>query len=54
MHKGATCDAFNITRPDAVAQTRCMENALLDGGISFAEVDYVNAHGTHTKINDVT
>ena len=53
---GATCDAFNITRPkpDAVAQARCMENALLDGGISFDEVDYVNAHGTSTKINDVT
>ena len=30
---GATCDAFNITRPkpDAIAQARCMENALLDG-----------------------
>lgn len=51
---GATCDAFNITRPkpDAVAQARCMENALFDGGVKFSEVDYVNAHGTSTKIND--
>lgn len=53
---GATCDAFNVTRPkpDAVAQAKCMETALLDGDVKLEEVDYVNAHGTSTIINDVT
>lgn len=53
---GATCDAFNITKPkpDGVAQMKCMERALDDAGVDLNEVDYVNAHGTSTKINDET
>lgn len=53
---GATCDAYNITKPkpDGLAQAKCMERALADGGVSLSEVDYVNAHGTSTKINDET
>lgn len=31
-----------------------MEKALADGGVEIGEVDYVNAHGTSTKINDET
>lgn len=53
---GATCDAFNITKPkpDGLAQAKCMEKALFDGGVKAFDVDYVNAHGTSTKINDET
>lgn len=53
---GATCDAFNITKPKpgGVAQSQCMKKALADGEVDLAEVDYVNAHGTSTKINDET
>lgn len=51
---GTTCDAFHITKPnlDATPQAKAMENALKDAQISFSDVDYVNAHGTSTKIND--
>ncbi len=53
---GATCDAYNITKPnpDAIAQAKCVELALADADIDPVEVDYVNAHGTSTKINDET
>ncbi len=53
---GATCDASHITSPDpeALGAKKCMEMALKDGGINPTEVDYVNAHGTSTPLNDKT
>lgn len=53
---GATCDASHITSPDPEANgaKKCMENALKDGGIDPSEVDYINAHGTSTPLNDKT
>lgn len=51
---GLTCDAYHVTAPDPTAeeQARVMELALKEGGISPDEVDYINAHGTSTPLND--
>ncbi len=51
---GATCDAYHITGPDPEASgaMNCMLMALEDGNISPNEVDYINAHGTSTPLND--
>lgn len=51
---GMTCDAYHITAPDpsAEAQARVMELALEEGGIAPEEVNYINAHGTSTPLND--
>ncbi len=53
---GATCDASHITSPDPEANgaRKCMEMALKDGNIKASEVDYINAHGTSTPLNDKT
>ena len=50
----ATCDAYHITAldPEANEASRCMELALEDAGIAPEDIDYINAHGTSTKIND--
>ena len=51
---GSTSDAFHLTAPEpsGVAATRAIELALEDAGITPDEVDYVNAHGTSTQLND--
>ena len=51
---GSTDDAFHITAPneDADGPTRAMEQALRDGGLNPEDVQYVNAHGTSTYLND--
>ena len=52
---GATCDAYHITAPDPSADgaVKAMEIALRDAGIEDRSlVDYINAHGTSTKLND--
>jgi len=51
---GMTCDAYHITAPDPQGDgaARAMVNALKDARINPQEVDYVNAHGTSTKLND--
>ena len=53
---GATSDAFHITAPDETGQgaTWAMEQALRDAGTAPEEVDYINAHGTSTPLNDRT
>jgi 3-oxoacyl-[acyl-carrier-protein] synthase II len=50
----STNDAFHITQPnpDGTAVTRAMGLALEDAGVRPGEVDYVNAHGTSTPLND--
>ncbi|MBC7327446.1 beta-ketoacyl-ACP synthase II [bacterium] len=53
---GMSCDAYHITAPDPSAKGAilCMESALKDAGLSKDDVDYINAHGTSTQLNDVT
>jgi 3-oxoacyl-[acyl-carrier-protein] synthase II len=50
----ATDDAYHITAPreDGSTQALCMKLALKDAGISPQEVEYINAHGTSTPLND--
>lgn len=53
---GTTCDAYHITAPGPEGEglKRCMEMALKDGSVAPDEVDYINAHGTSTQLNDKT
>ncbi|MCG6937133.1 MAG: beta-ketoacyl-[acyl-carrier-protein] synthase family protein [Gammaproteobacteria bacterium] len=51
---GMTSDAGHVTRPDIKGITNAMKNALHHAGLSPDDVDYINAHGTGTQLNDVT
>jgi 3-oxoacyl-[acyl-carrier-protein] synthase II len=49
---GLSCDATHPTAPDPDGVARAMEKALMEAGITYKDVDYVNAHGTGTTLND--
>jgi len=51
---GLTADAFHQVAPDETGQgpATCISNALKDASIRPEDVDYVNAHGTSTQLND--
>lgn len=51
---GATCDAHHVTAPleDGSMAAACMKQAVLDAKVAFEDVDYINAHGTSTHLND--
>jgi 3-oxoacyl-[acyl-carrier-protein] synthase II len=51
---GATTDAHHPTAPDptGAGAANCMRSALADAGIDAADVGYLNAHGTSTKLGD--
>ena len=49
---GMTSDAGHITRPDVTGITNTISNALQHAGICTEQVDYINAHGTATELND--
>lgn len=52
---GANSDAYHITSPapHGEMQAKCMAMAIMDAGMTPADVDYVNAHGTSTHMNDL-
>ena len=51
---GATCDAFHITAPapNGEGGARAIKAAIADANLKPEEVDYINAHGTSTPLND--
>lgn len=49
---GMSSDAHHITQADPAGPASAMLRALRDAGVTAAEIDYVNAHGTGTDVND--
>lgn len=51
---GSTADAFRITdtHPEGRGATSCIRMALADAGLGLEDIDYINAHGTSTSVND--
>ena len=51
---GCSADAYHLVHPDesCASSTEAMRIALVDAGVSVDEVDYINAHGTSTPLND--
>ncbi|MFA5411422.1 MAG: beta-ketoacyl-ACP synthase II [Candidatus Omnitrophota bacterium] len=51
---GMSCDAYHMTAPDPSGDgaARAIRIALKDAGLNPGDIDYINAHGTSTKLND--
>lgn len=50
---GSNIDGYHIVEPDWENQARCINLALKDADVSPGEIDYINAHGTSTILNDL-
>ena len=52
----ATADSYHITQPleDGAGAAKAMQTALEKAGLAPTDIDYINAHGTSTQLNDVT
>ena len=52
---GMSGDGYHMTSPapDGDGAVRCMQAAIEDAGITYESVDYINAHGTSTPLNDL-
>ncbi|MCA0403540.1 MAG: beta-ketoacyl-[acyl-carrier-protein] synthase family protein [Proteobacteria bacterium] len=51
---GTSCDAFHVTAPNVEGQTRAIHRAMDDARVSIGDIQYINAHGTGTELNDKT
>jgi beta-ketoacyl-acyl-carrier-protein synthase II len=51
---GLSSDAGHITQPSVDGPARAVRMALEEAGVAVDEVDYINAHGTGTRLNDAT
>lgn len=51
---GESCDAYHVTAPNSQGQARAIHSALDDARLAISDVQYINAHGTGTQLNDVT
>ena len=51
---GNSSDAGHITQPTVEGPARAIRGAMREAGVNPEEVDYVNAHGTGTRLNDAT
>ena len=51
---GSSCDAYHISAPaeNGIGASRCMQSALENAGLRHEQIDYINAHGTSTPLND--
>lgn len=49
---GSTCDAYHITAPSGEGARKAIQKALDDAKTEAREIDYINAHGTSTPMND--
>ncbi|MFA5410852.1 MAG: beta-ketoacyl-[acyl-carrier-protein] synthase family protein [Candidatus Omnitrophota bacterium] len=52
---GTSCNAYHMTDlpADGTAMANCIKLAIADAGIKAREIDYINAHGSSTKMNDI-
>lgn len=53
---GTTADAYHVTAPmeNGDGAVKAMERALKDAGLTYEDIDYLNAHGTSTQLNDAS
>lgn len=53
---GVSCDAHHITAPleTGIGAAKALRNAIKDANINPSDIDYINAHGTSTHLNDLT
>jgi len=49
---GSNCDAYHLTAPSLMGEAEAMRLAIKDAGLNPEDIDYINAHGTATEIND--